>query len=66
MKSIRPGLKAAGIERGQDFDSLLDSLKLANNDNRLNTNALNLMLMMDNPWNEEQKNLIMSAINYDM
>lgn len=66
VKSIRPGLEAAGIERGQDFDSLLDSLKLANNDNRLNTNMLNLMLMMDNPWNEEQKNLIMSAINYDM
>lgn len=66
VKSIRPGLKAAGVEMGQDFDSLLDSLKLANNDNRLNTNMRNLMLMMDNPWNEEQKNLIMSAINYDM
>lgn len=65
VKSIRPGLEAAGIERGQDFDSLLDSLKMANNENKLNTNAINLMLMMDNPWTEEQKNLIMSAINYD-
>ena len=66
VKSIRPGLEAAGIERGQDFDSMLDSLKLADNENMLNTNMRNLMLMMDNPWNEEQKNLIMSAINYDM
>ena len=65
MKAVRPVLESIGVSPQSSFEEVLDSLKLAENEGQLNSNMRNLKLMMENPWSEDQKKMILSALNYD-
>jgi len=63
IRAAKPRIMEMGLST-DSFDDMLKGLQIADREGTGNKNMRNLMLFMQNDWTPEQKNNIMSAMNY--